>query len=97
MRIEINIIQFVRLEDRGFGLVAVFSEFGHREFSLCENDLKERIANLAKYGHPCAVERAALAEMTRRRSGSASGEDGVCTPSNQDDIDYLKRLRESSL
>lgn len=83
-----EITQFVRFEDRGFGLVAVFRELGCREFSLCENGLKERIANLAKYGHPCSAERSALAEMERMSGCAAS-----CAE-DEDKDDLMERSQE---
>lgn len=57
---------FVRLENGLNGQkIAVFFELD-REISLCKSDIEARIRNLAKYGHPCIAEHAALAELKRQ-------------------------------
>jgi hypothetical protein len=58
-------VDFLRFEDRGLGLAAVFEEFG-REFCLCEESLQMRIENLKAQNIPCDAEMAALAELRRR-------------------------------
>lgn len=72
-------IEFLRIEDRGLGLVAVF-DYGYHQFGinqygkpheydtfcLNEESLRLRIANLARDGRDTSVERIALTELTQR-------------------------------
>lgn len=80
--------QFVRFDERGFGLAAVFIDFRQIEFSLCKNALKERIVNLEKIGYKCDTERAVLAEMERMSGCAAS-----CAE-DEDKIDYQEMIME---
>lgn len=73
-------IEFLRIEDRGLGLVAVFdrgyagfmfTDAGYRyhsdrTFCLNEENLRLRITNLERDGLDASVERVALAELTQR-------------------------------
>lgn len=72
-------IEFLRIEDRGRGLVAVFdcgyhqfdiNQYGrpheYDTFCLNEESLRLRIADLERDGRDTSVERVALAELTQR-------------------------------
>jgi hypothetical protein len=74
LKVEGNeMIEFLRIEDRGFGLVAVFKRpFDDEPFCLNQSSLESRIANIkaGKANHSCdaSVEEIALAELKRRNN-----------------------------
>jgi DNA (cytosine-5)-methyltransferase 1 len=66
-------VEFIKIEDRGAGLVAVLRNgVDGRDIAFNRESLEQRISNLKKYECDTSVEADALAKLIERQSSEVS-------------------------